>query len=190
MNSALYDTILRYLATVDVDLHSTLCCVSEKDSRSQFSKVLLKLDEFWTHLDVEKTLEFLKGIQYYNTVTSRIEKSLEDLPSISFGNETLTGRLLKAIDDRSFAETPILLRDYQKELCEKAMGGMNTIIAAPTGSGKTVVAVNIIKSHLDRNRISGRMAKVLFMTPNTVILDQQADCLRKFLGHRYQVDFN
>ncbi|PIO58327.1 hypothetical protein TELCIR_20241, partial [Teladorsagia circumcincta] len=67
------------------------------------------------------------------------------------------------------------------------MNGINTIIAAPTGSGKTVVAVNIIKSHLDKNRISGRMAKVLFMTPNTVILDQQADCLRKFLGHRYQV---
>ncbi|KAK6020668.1 helicase protein, partial [Ostertagia ostertagi] len=135
MNSALYDTILHYLAT---------------------AKCFLKLEEFWAHLDVDKTLEFLKGIQYYNTVTSRIEKSLEgvediptkkrvvlrtvpllgdnaiydlmrsiyynseqsaefvdklhpnflrfyDLPSISHSSETLTGRLLKAIDDRSFA---------------------------------------------------------------------------------------
>ncbi|KAK6040149.1 DEAD/DEAH box helicase [Cooperia oncophora] len=64
---------------------------------------------------------------------------------------------------------------------------MNTIIAAPTGSGKTVVAVNIIKCHLEKNRNSGKKPKVLFMTPNTVILDQQADCLRKFLDHRYEV---
>ncbi|KAK5970215.1 hypothetical protein GCK32_000933 [Trichostrongylus colubriformis] len=266
LRDTLYDAILHYLSTVDEELHSTLCCVSEKDTRSQFSKVLLKLDDFWTYLDVNKTLEFLKGIHYYNAVTTRIEKSLEEVEDVStkkrvvlrtvpllgdnaiydlmrsiyynsdesaaFVNElhpnflrfyelldkerssprgvvtfcpanvpiediinenspeakseSLTCRLLKAIDERSFAETPILLRDYQKELCEKALNGMNTIIAAPTGSGKTIVAVNIIKNHLAKNR-GGRKAKVLFMTPNTIIIDQQADCLRKFLGHRYEV---
>nr|CDJ85950.1 Restriction endonuclease and DNA RNA helicase domain containing protein [Haemonchus contortus]CDJ90283.1 Restriction endonuclease and DNA RNA helicase domain containing protein [Haemonchus contortus] len=284
LSVAFYDTILHYLSTVDVELHSILCCISEKDSRSQFSKVLLKLEEFRTYLDVDKTLEFLKGIRYYREVVSRIEKSLEgvddittkkrlvlrtipllgdnaiydlmrsiyynseqstefvnklhpnflrfyelldkerdsprgivtfcpsnvpisdvidenspeakkykvnlnyeDLPSNSYGSVNLTGRLLKSIDERSFAETPILLREYQKELSEKALNGINTIIAAPTGSGKTIVAVNIIKNHLDKNIRNGRRAKVLFMTPNTVILDQQADSLRKYLGHRYQV---
>ncbi|VDL78218.1 unnamed protein product [Nippostrongylus brasiliensis] len=280
MKAALYDSILHYLSTVDEDLHSILCCVSEKDSRSQFNKVLFYLDEFWKHLDVEVTLEYLKKIRYYENVTSRIERSLEgvedvatkkrlvlrtipllganaiydlmrsiyynsdeskefveklhpnflkfydmidaerssprgvvmfcpvnvsiedvlkdegkhrvnlnyeDFPLGKSGKENLTIRLLKEIDARSFAETPIILRDYQKELAEKALDGTNTIIAAPTGSGKTIVAVHIIKNHLEKCRSNGRNGKVLFMTPSTVILDQQSERIRTYLGYRYQI---
>ncbi|WKY07596.1 hypothetical protein Q1695_007227 [Nippostrongylus brasiliensis] len=280
MKAVLYDSILHYLSTVDEDLHSILCCVSEKDSRSQFNKVLFYLDEFWKHLDVEVTLEYLKKIRYYENVTSRIERSLEgvedvatkkrlvlrtipllganaiydlmrsiyynsdkskdfveklhpnflkfydmidaerssprgvvmfcpvnvsiedvlkdegkhrvnlnyeDFPLGKSGKENLTIRLLKEIDARSFAETPIILRDYQKELAEKALDGMNTIIAAPTGSGKTIVAVHIIKNHLEKCRSNGRNGKVLFMTPSTVILDQQSERIRTYLGYRYQI---
>lgn len=37
------------------------------------------------------------------------------------------------------------LRSYQQELAEKAMNGKNCVIVAPTGSGKTHVALAIVK---------------------------------------------
>ena len=43
----------------------------------------------------------------------------------------------------------LVLRKYQKELAGPAMEGKNTIICAPTNSGKTYVAIEIAKRHLD-----------------------------------------
>ena len=43
----------------------------------------------------------------------------------------------------------LVLREYQKELAEPAVKGKNTIICAPTNSGKTYVAIEITKKHLD-----------------------------------------
>lgn len=43
----------------------------------------------------------------------------------------------------------LVLREYQKELAEPAVQGKNTIICAPTNSGKTYVAIEIAKKHLD-----------------------------------------
>ncbi len=41
------------------------------------------------------------------------------------------------------------LRDYQEELARPSLEGKNTVICAPTGSGKTWVAVKIILEHLN-----------------------------------------
>lgn len=52
-------------------------------------------------------------------------------------------------DDREEIEDKdISLRDYQKELAGPAIDGKNVIIVAPTGSGKTRVAMKIIQVHV------------------------------------------
>ena len=55
------------------------------------------------------------------------------------------------LEDKANAPGPreFKLREYQKELAEPAIQGKNTIICAPTNSGKTYVAIEITKRHLD-----------------------------------------
>lgn len=44
-----------------------------------------------------------------------------------------------------FFNLELTLRDYQHELAEFAIQGKNDLIVAPTGSGKTHVAIRIIQ---------------------------------------------
>ena len=44
----------------------------------------------------------------------------------------------------------LALRHYQEELAQDALAGKNTIICAPTGSGKTRVATYVILEHLKK----------------------------------------
>ncbi|PAV59169.1 hypothetical protein WR25_24597 [Diploscapter pachys] len=113
----------------------------------------------------------------------RINLNWEDLPT----ENTLSRRLLHSLKTHMHQESPIILREYQRELCTQALKGENVIIAAPTGSGKTIVAAFIIKSHLDACASTGKYAKILFMTPNAFIIKQQAETMNKFLGHCYEV---
>lgn len=53
------------------------------------------------------------------------------------------------------------LRSYQLELAENALAGKNTIICAPTGSGKTWVALHIIEEHLRQNK-NGKFSNAIY----------------------------
>ncbi|KAI1716005.1 DEAD/DEAH box helicase domain-containing protein [Ditylenchus destructor] len=77
-------------------------------------------------------------------------------------------------------ETPLNLREYQKELVHDAVENRNTIICAPTGSGKTIVAAYIVRNHLLH---SDSRRKVCFIVPTTTLVEQQEEVLRRYVGH-------
>lgn len=54
----------------------------------------------------------------------------------------------------------LVLRDYQEELVEHACKGKNTIVVAPTGAGKTEVAVFVAREHIEKREKSGLPSRV------------------------------
>ncbi|VDL65421.1 unnamed protein product [Nippostrongylus brasiliensis] len=84
------------------------------------------------------------------------------------------------------------LRAYQEELVEPALRGKNTIACAPTGSGKTEVAIYVAVSHLNEKeskkeparilklRLVHLYVKVAMLVPRTPLVDQQ-----KYRFHKY-----
>uniref|UniRef100_A0AC34F9V1 Helicase ATP-binding domain-containing protein n=1 Tax=Panagrolaimus sp. ES5 TaxID=591445 RepID=A0AC34F9V1_9BILA len=86
------------------------------------------------------------------------------------------------------ADSSLNLRNYQHELSEKALEGENTLICAPTGSGKTIVAINIIRQHIFKFRKEGKRCKIVFVVPSVPLVEQQKVQLEKFLGHFAKVD--
>ncbi|XP_072260517.1 antiviral innate immune response receptor RIG-I [Pyxicephalus adspersus] len=64
------------------------------------------------------------------------------------------------------------LRKYQGELAEPAYRGNNTIICAPTGCGKTFVALSICDHHL-KSMPANRKGKIVFMATKVPVYEQQ-----------------
>nr|XP_039268603.1 probable ATP-dependent RNA helicase DHX58 [Styela clava] len=84
------------------------------------------------------------------------------------------------LEKSSNCEKPekLVLRNYQKELAEQALQGNNSLIVAPTGSGKTAVLTEITKHH-----ISGKEnSRVIFMVPKTALAHQQYLFLNRYLN--------
>ncbi len=67
----------------------------------------------------------------------------------------------------------IELRDYQKDIIKRAIKAKgNILIQAPTGSGKTLIAEEIVKFHKDDNK------KSLFLAPKINLLEQTASAFK------------
>ncbi|RAL54476.1 hypothetical protein DM860_001604 [Cuscuta australis] len=104
------------------------------------------------------------------------EKEEEDTNS---GSCNGTMMVTKANDESSLPETsPMpLARSYQLEALEKAMK-QNTIVFLETGSGKTLIAIMLLRSfaHLIR-KPSPYIA--VFLVPTVVLVTQQGDVIRR-----------
>ncbi|XP_013391117.1 probable ATP-dependent RNA helicase DDX58 isoform X2 [Lingula anatina] len=102
-------------------------------------------------------------------------------PTVS-DDETLYNRT--ADETLSSSETSDLeLRNYQKELAQPGLEGKNIIVCAPTGSGKTRVALEITKEHLDKADRGRR--KVVFLVNQVELMEQQLAVFKKNLtGYR------
>ncbi|KFO90755.1 putative ATP-dependent RNA helicase DDX58, partial [Buceros rhinoceros silvestris] len=69
-------------------------------------------------------------------------------------------------------------RNYQTELAQPALNGKNTLICAPTGTGKTFVALMICEHHF-QNTPSGQKAKVVFFATKVPVYEQQKNVFKQ-----------
>ena len=79
------------------------------------------------------------------------------------------------------------LRGYQEELARKAKNGQNTIICAPTGSGKTIVAIDVIVNHLRQKRQLNEASRVVLFVPTIPLVEQQHRTINKYIGTEFYV---
>ncbi|KAH7726030.1 type III restriction enzyme [Aphelenchoides avenae] len=77
---------------------------------------------------------------------------------------------------------PYTLFPYQNELVAAARQGKNTIICAPTGSGKTIVAVDIMLAHLEEFKEKEKTARIAMFVPTIPLVDQQTMQLLKYMS--------
>lgn len=92
--------------------------------------------------------------------------------------------------DLSFSDEDVQelnLRNYQRELAAPAISRKNTIIVAPTGSGKTFVAVEIVRRHLEAGRCSQTPRKVAFLVPTVNLVPQQTAVFKRYLRRSYKI---
>lgn len=90
------------------------------------------------------------------------------------------------------ADPELKLRSYQHELSCPALEGKNSIICAPTNSGKTYVALGITKAHLEKLKERGNKRpthtfrpKVLFVVNKVNLVLQQRQRFDYYLSNRY-----
>jgi len=99
----------------------------------------------------------------------------------SDGAEPKRQRTLRDDEEQASERKELRLRKYQLELAQEPLKGLNTIIVAPTGTGKTVVAVYIAKAHLEAAAMNEHC--VVFLAPYGHLVSQQKDMFHQYLPH-------
>ncbi|NWV42341.1 DDX58 helicase, partial [Grantiella picta] len=115
--------------------------------------------------------EMTDSSENYETVVTFSEEAECDNLSENFSS-------VPGVCESSSVYEPKKARSYQIELAQPAINGKNTLICAPTGSGKTFVALLICEHHL-QNVPLGRKAKVVFLATKVPVYEQQKNVFRQ-----------
>ncbi|XP_067017165.1 ATP-dependent RNA helicase DHX58-like isoform X3 [Acropora muricata] len=156
----------------------------------RFEKIRKKLEEIERDQERENMLSLSSEGENGSLDDSADEIDIE-IPPVFLGTKA-----------NAIGGCELVLRKYQKELAGPAMEGKNTIICAPTNSGKTYVAIEIAKRHLDsyarnpdKSDASGPTRKpngndqprVVFIVSTVNLVLQQKERFEAFLGDKYSV---
>ncbi|KAM9263000.1 antiviral innate immune response receptor RIG-I isoform 2-T2 [Morus bassanus] len=126
-------------------------------------------------------------------MTDAVENSFETMMAFSEEAEcdnNLSENLCSpsGIYESSHVYEPKKARSYQTELAQPAINGKNTLICAPTGSGKTIVALLICEHHFE-NMPADRKAKVVFLATKVPVYEQQKNVFKQhFERNGYSVE--
>ncbi|XP_052450085.1 antiviral innate immune response receptor RIG-I [Carassius gibelio] len=102
------------------------------------------------------------------TVSFEYREEIEDM--LMSSNNTSTSEKPTGFKGEAERSGERKLREYQKELTAAATQGQNTIICAPTGCGKTIVALAISEYHLKQ---FPERAKIVFLATKVDVYEQQ-----------------
>ncbi|KAJ8262237.1 hypothetical protein GJAV_G00164150 [Gymnothorax javanicus] len=162
-------------------------CLRRSDKPNWFKVLKLALEEG----------NFLNALDLLDPDTGNNGKELEDgevdsetaTVRFEFREENCADELVGSLNEMALAENqhgatgssacpeprraPVgrKLREYQRELAVPAFEGKNTIICAPTGCGKTIVALAICEHHLKAK--VDQDPKIVFMATKVDVFEQQ-----------------
>uniref|UniRef100_A0A914YZ17 Uncharacterized protein n=1 Tax=Panagrolaimus superbus TaxID=310955 RepID=A0A914YZ17_9BILA len=167
-------------------------CLSSKEGENVVKRRFPNFELFYQKNIFEDRDGIIHVVESDQDVTTAIEKIMGGGVHSPYAKYIFFGDIppyhLMPLMYQITADSSLNLRNYQHELSEKALQGENTLICAPTGSGKTLVAINIIRHHIFEFRKEGKQCKIVFVVPSVPLVEQQKQQLEKFLSHIAKVD--
>ncbi|XP_066113037.1 antiviral innate immune response receptor RIG-I isoform X1 [Saccopteryx bilineata] len=154
---------------------------SDKENWPKYLKLALekeesKFSELWI---IEKgAKEEMKDLEDEEIETSDVQIVYKEEPEC----QNLSQNACPS-SEVSHTYSPMKPRNYQLELASPAIKGKNTIICAPTGCGKTFVALLICEHHLQKFP-QGQKGKVVFFANQLPVYEQQKSVFLKYFERR------
>ncbi|NXE08515.1 DDX58 helicase, partial [Lophotis ruficrista] len=157
-------------------------CRSDKENWPKSLQLALDNEGYYNASELWNMRED-NGKDVDSEMTDASENSFET--TVTFSEEAecdnnLSANLCSAsgIYQSSSVYEPKKARSYQTELAQPAINGKNTLICAPTGSGKTFVALLICEHHF-QNMPAGQKAKVVFLATKLPVYEQQKNVFKQ-----------
>ncbi|XP_053391260.1 interferon-induced helicase C domain-containing protein 1-like [Mercenaria mercenaria] len=157
---------------------------AKQHSFSEYQKLTtskpIKSEDDLAAVNVDTSKYSSKGKDDLYDRTKLSQDDLKDKDENDQGPYNITEKAINEDDTDEIEDTDISLREYQRELAAPALQGKNVIIVAPTGSGKTRVAMRIIQEHIRQQKGRG-IAKVIFLVNQVALANQQGEACRGLL---------